>query len=205
MGATPAVRPALRFGVGHVLTGTTSQLRLGAAIVLFVAEEHKEWTRLRKAAHRYGRKFSKEHYVALLQSEDMDELRRNGIMLRLGQKHPAYSSLGKVDWHFVSRKFPGLPSITSSTGSDRSPDVSSDSSPSSSAENSPVDLDRARTFNFPVSNENLPPQGFTPIRSVHRKRLGQLAMLAALNDLRSPYADNGTLRSCSVLRTWWFS
>lgn len=43
--------------------------------VLFPVQEHKEWVRLRIAAHRNGRKFCKDDYIVLLQTENIDSLR----------------------------------------------------------------------------------------------------------------------------------
>lgn len=54
-----------------------------------------------------------------------------------------------------------------------------------------MDLARERRFEFPASDENRPPQGFVPVAAAHRKRMGQLGVLAAFNDLRSAYTDDG--------------
>lgn len=92
-----------------------------------------------------------------------------------------------------------MPSVTPSTGSDRCFDTSSDSSPSTSAESSPVGVGCDRRFQFPAADENMPPAALQPIPSVHRKRMGQLATLAAMNDLRSAYTDDGATLCLQLL------
>lgn len=77
MSAIPTVQARHRLGTGHVLIWYVLFKLSRELLLLIVAEEHKEWTHLRKAAHRNGRKFSKDDYIELLRTEDMDSLRLN--------------------------------------------------------------------------------------------------------------------------------